>query len=138
MKTEIVRRIFALLLSIAFVVAVQAKSHAQDLDNTPKPGENLETAKVLSVDAHPEGRPFDYIDEASTTYIYDGYPFYDITLQVDGKNYIVRYDNMGGYYPSAWKPGNEVKVRVDHGKMYILRYDGVLVDAPILQTSTAS
>ena len=141
MKIKIVEKILALLsavlLSVTFVAVVQAEQNT-DPDRAVQAGENLQTAKVVDVQAHPEGRPFDYVNEGTLVPIYDNYPYYDITLQVGDKKYVVRYDNMGGYFPTAWKAGNEVKVRVDHGKMYILRYDGVLVDAPILQTSTAA
>jgi hypothetical protein len=48
--------------------------------------------------------------------IYDGYPFYDITLAVNDKTYVVRYESFTGYYPSAWKVGNAVPFTLkDHG-----------------------
>jgi hypothetical protein len=136
MQTRIVEKILAflsaVLLSLTFVVVVQAEQ-ITDPDRALQPGENLQTAKVVGVQAHPEGRPFDYVnDSSSLAQIYDDYPYYDITLQVGGKKFVVRYDNMGGYFPSAWKPGNEVKVREDAGRLYILRYDGVLVSTGIL------
>jgi hypothetical protein len=36
---------------------------------------------------------------------YDGYPFYDITLALGQKKYVVRYESLTGYYPSKWKAG---------------------------------
>jgi hypothetical protein len=137
MKTKKMKRIFALmsaaLLSL-MLIAVSA-ARAQEPERTSKPGENLQTAKILDVQAHPEGKPVQYIEEGSQIPLYDDYPFWDITLQVGDKKYTVRYDNMGGYYPSAWKPGSEVKVKIESGVAYIQRYDGVLVETPIQLTS---
>jgi hypothetical protein len=140
MKTKIVKRIFALsamLLSLTFVVVGRAQS--LDPDRALQSGEKLQTAKVLDVQAHPEGRPFDYVNESSSlARLYDEYPYYYITLQVGDKKYVVQYENMGGYFPTAWKPGNEVRVKIDDGRAYILRYDGVLVSTPIVEKYSAT
>ena len=140
MKTEKAETIFALvfglLLSLTLVV-VSAKALAPDPPRWVQSGDNLLTAKVVNVDAHPEGRPFAYANDGSIfAKLYDDYPYYNITLQVGDKQYIVQYDNMGGYYPSAWRPGNEVKIRKHHG-ISILRYDGVLVPVGVGPSSVA-
>jgi hypothetical protein len=124
----------AVLLALTLVAAAQ-EPQLLDPDRILQPGEKLQTAKVVDVKAHPEGRPFDYANEStSLVRLYDDYPYYDITLQAGDKKYVVRYESMGGYYPSGWQPGKDVKVKIDRGRAYILRYDGVLVEAPILQT----
>jgi hypothetical protein len=38
--------------------------------------------------------------------------FYDITLTLDRKKYVVRYESMTGYYLSSWKAGREIQVRL--------------------------
>jgi len=136
MKTKSVKKMFALLSAMLFSLTFVVVAQDPELypDRPLKPGEKLETAKVIDVIEHPEGRPFDYVHESSLVPIYDGYPFYEITFQVGNKTYLVRYENMGGYYPTAWKPGNEVKVKIDDGRAYILRYDGVLVNTPIISS----
>jgi len=134
-KTKTVETFLLAALLLWLVVVVQAKTIAQEPDRPAQADENLQIAKVVEVQEHPEGRPFDYVNESSSlARIYDNYPYYDITLQLGDKRYVVRYENMGGYYPAAWRPGNEVKVRIEHGRAYILRYDGVLVNTPIVQT----
>jgi hypothetical protein len=137
MKTRITLVSAAVLLSLA-VVAGSAKALAQESSRPVQAGENLQSAKVVDLQAHPEGRPFDYINNSSLEQIYDDYPYYDITLQVGDKQYVVRYDNMGGYYPSAWRPGSEVKIRKDDGRISILRYDGVLVPVGVLKSYSAT
>jgi hypothetical protein len=138
MKARKIRTMSALVSAMMLSMTLLAVSaaRAQEPPRTVKPGEKLQTAKVLGVQAHPEGRPFDYVNNASLTQIYDDYPYYDITLQAGDKQYVVRYDNMGGYYPSAWKPGSEVNIHKDDGGISILRYDGVLVPVAVLQTSS--
>ncbi len=93
---------------------------------------SLETAKVLGVVAHPEGRIFDWIAHTPVP-VYDDYPFYDMKLQVGNQCYIVRYEAQTGYYPSAWKPGKTVQARVSNGVVYLVRYDGEEVPTGILQ-----
>jgi hypothetical protein len=80
--------------------------------------EELKTAKVLAVKKYAEGRIVRWEGRVA---IYDGYPFYDITLLLDNKKYVVRYESMSGYYPARWDAGNEIKVRsAGKGKMYLL------------------
>jgi hypothetical protein len=53
--------------------------------------------------------------------IYDGYPFYDITLLIAHKKYVVRYESLTGYYPASWNVGSEINVQVQgKGRMYLL------------------
>ena len=79
---------------------------------------DLQTAKVLAVKEYDRGRIAFW---EGRTPIYDDYPFYDITLSLEQKEYVVRYESMTGYYPSRWKVGSEIKVRLQgKGKMYLL------------------
>src|SRR5262249_17360033 len=80
--------------------------------------ENLKTARVLAVKKYENGRIARWEGRVP---IFDGYPFYDITLSLDDKKYIVRYESMTGYYPSRWQVGNDIKVRLaGKGIMYLL------------------
>jgi hypothetical protein len=73
---------------------------------------------VLSVKAYEHGRIAFWEGRVP---IYDGYPFYDITLALDQKKYVVRYESVTGYYPSSWKAGREIQVRLGgKGKMFLL------------------
>ena len=79
---------------------------------------DVKTAKVLSVKAYDRGRIAFWEGRVP---IYDGYPFYDITLALGQKKYVVRYESMTGYYPSSWKAGREIQVRLGgKGKMFLL------------------
>jgi hypothetical protein len=81
--------------------------------------DDVKTAKVLAVKAHDRGRIAFWEGRVP---IYDGYPFYDITLTLDQKKYVVRYESMTGYYLSSWKaarnPGSAGRQR--KGKMFLL------------------
>jgi hypothetical protein len=80
--------------------------------------DDVNTAKVLAVKAYDRGRIAFWEGRVP---IYDGYPFYDITLALNQKQYVVRYESMTGYYPSNWKAGREIKVRLGgKGKMFLL------------------
>ena len=80
--------------------------------------EELRTAKVLAVKNYDRGRIVRWEGKVA---IFDDYPFYDITLLLDNKRYIVRYESMTGYYPSRWNVGSEIKVRsAGKGKLYLL------------------
>jgi hypothetical protein len=79
---------------------------------------DVKTAKVLTVKAYDRGRIAFWEGRVP---IYDGYPFYDITLALDQKKYVVRYESMTGYYPSNWKAGREIHVRLGgKGKIFLL------------------
>jgi hypothetical protein len=42
-------------------------------------------------------------------------------LLLGQKKYVVRYESMTGFYPSSWKVGREIQVRMPgKGKMYLL------------------
>jgi hypothetical protein len=80
--------------------------------------EDVKVAKVLAVKEYDHGRIAFW---EGRTPIYDDYPFYDITLSLEKKKYVVRYESVTGYYPSRWKVGSEVNVRLQgKGKMYLL------------------
>lgn len=79
--------------------------------------DDVKTAKVLAVKAYDRGRIAFWEGRVP---IYDGYPFYDITLAVGQKKYVVRYESMTGYYPSTWKAGREIQVRLaGKGKLFL-------------------
>jgi len=98
-------------LTLAIVTALLVTSIAYTADD-------VKTAKVLAVKAYDRGRIAFWEGRVP---VYDGYPFYDITLALGQKKYVVRYESMTGYYPSSWKAGREIQVRLDgKGKMYLL------------------
>jgi hypothetical protein len=74
--------------------------------------DEMQTAKVLTVKTYDPGRIAYWEGRVP---IYDGNPFFDITLALGAKSYLVRYSPVGGYFPLRWKAGSEIKVRV-HGK----------------------
>ena len=80
--------------------------------------DDVKTATVLAVKAYDRGRVAFWEGRVP---IYDGYPFCDITLALDQKKYVVRYESMTGYYPSSWKAGSDIQVRLgSKGKMFLL------------------
>ncbi len=80
--------------------------------------EDLQTAKVLAVKAYEHGRIAYWEGRVA---IYDGYLFYDLTLAFGQKKYLVRYESLTGYFPSSWKVGNEIKIRVPgKGRFYLV------------------
>ncbi len=98
-----------LVIPIVLILFMISLVHAAD---------DVKTAKVLAVKAYDRGRIAFWEGRVP---IYDGYPFYDITLTLDQKKYVVRYESMTGYYPSSWKAGREIKVRLGgKGKMFLL------------------
>ena len=100
------KRLTILIISMLIVTSL---IHAAD---------DVKTAKVLAVKAYDRGRIAFWEGRVP---IYDGYPFYDITLALDQKKYVVRYESMTGYYPSNWKAGREIQVRLGgKGKMFLL------------------
>jgi hypothetical protein len=110
------------LLSFPFAMFSQEKTFRS---------QTLETARILGVVEYAEGRPFDWVARTPAR-VYDGYPFYDVKLQVGGQCFVVRYEAQTGYYPSAWKPGSTVKARIGNGLVYLVRYDGEEVPTGIL------
>jgi hypothetical protein len=53
--------------------------------------------------------------------VYDHYAFYNVAIQLSGKNYGVPYETGTGYYPAAGKPGNPIQVGQGHGQLYPVR-----------------
>jgi hypothetical protein len=102
-----------LVIPIVAMLLIASLAYAAD---------DVKTAKVVSVKAYDRGRIAFWEGRVP---IYDGYPFYDITLALvqknDRKKYVVRYESMTGYYPSMWKAGREIQVRLgSKGKMFLL------------------
>jgi hypothetical protein len=43
------------------------------------------------------------------------------TLSLGEKKQVVRYESLTGYYPSSWRVGSEIRVRLQgKGKMFLL------------------
>jgi hypothetical protein len=82
--------------------------------------QGLQTAKVVSIKKHPQGRIAHW---EGRTPVFDGYPVYDITLQWNNKKYLVRYESLTGYYPKAWDIGNEIRVKHERGQFILYRGD---------------
>jgi hypothetical protein len=116
---------------IAILLIAPLWIEAQDKSAPPATGE-LQTAKIVSVHSHEEGRAFDWVARGAIP-IYDRYPFYDLGLELNGVHYTVRYETQTGYYPAAWKPGSSIQVRAGRGRLYLLRYDGEAVPADIVR-----
>ena len=90
----------------------------------------LQTGTVQTIVEHAEGRHVDIV--YPLTPIYDNYPYFDITIRTPERSYVVRYESMTGYYPSAWQEGKQIKFRREKGQLMLLRYDGEFVPARIL------
>ncbi len=76
----------------------------------------LKTAKIVSVKNYEQGRIAYWEGNMP---IYDGFPVYDITMEVDKKLYIVRYESFTGFYPRAWRAGNEIQVKKERGQFIL-------------------
>jgi hypothetical protein len=124
----------ALMLLVLAAIAGAGLPAVSQQGPAPRSSE-LQPGKILAVQPHEEGRAFDWVTRSAIP-IYDHYPFYDLTIRSGDKIYIVRYESQTSYYPSAWKPGSTIQVRPEHGRLYLLRYDGVEVPAGILRTSS--
>jgi len=74
--------------------------------------ETAQTAKIVAIKKHAEGR---IVSWSNRSPIFDGYPFYDLTLEWNGKKYVVRYESMTGYFPKAWEAGREIPVKREKG-----------------------
>jgi hypothetical protein len=85
---------------------------------TALPGQEPQTAKVVSIKKHAQGRIVSWSNHAP---IFDGYPFYDLTLEWKGKKYVVRYESMTGYYPKAWEAGKEIPARQERGQFTLFQ-----------------
>ena len=82
--------------------------------------ETAQTAKLVAIKKHAEGR---IVSWSNRSPIFDGYPFYDLTLEWNGKKYVVRYESMTGYFPKAWQAGREIPVKREKGLFTL--YNGV-------------
>ena len=74
-------------------------------------------AKILSVRNYEHGRIAYWEGNVP---IYDGYPVYDITMEVGKKVYVVRYESFTGFYPRAWRPGSEIPVKKERGQFVLM------------------
>jgi hypothetical protein len=128
-------RFIAVLVVLAPLVCGQNSSHSAE-SSSAAAGE-YETGRVLAVQEHEEGRAFDWVRGGLALIpLYDHYPFYDITIQLSDKTYVVRYETQTGYYPAAWKPDSAIQVRRAHGRLYLLRYDGDEVAVSVVRKSS--
>ncbi|MCI0348270.1 MAG: hypothetical protein L0Z53_02500 [Acidobacteriales bacterium] len=93
--------IVALLVTAFMFAAEEPKTEAAKT-------QDLKTAQVLAVKKYDRGRIVRWDGRVP---IFDDLPFCDITLSLDGKKYVVRYESGTGYYPSRWKAGNEIQLR---------------------------
>ena len=97
----------------------------------------LQTATIMAIQKHPEGRAVDWVKAGLNPIpLYDNYPYYDMTIRVEKKTFVVRYESQTDYFPSAWKAGSSLIVRLARGRMYLLRYDGIEVPVSILTRSS--
>jgi hypothetical protein len=124
-KNSVLIRVGAIVMILSLAALAQSGT-----DSSAQRSDALQIGTVQSVLEHPEGRIFDW---ASWVPIYDGYPYYDMTIKTPDRTYVVRYESMTGYYPTAWQAGKEIKLRRDHGQLLLLRYDGELVPTRILR-----
>jgi hypothetical protein len=53
--------------------------------------------------------------------VYDRYAFYNIAIQLSGKNDVVPYETGTGCYPAAGKPGNPIQAGQGRGQLYPVR-----------------
>ena len=90
---------FLIIVSIAATLMLSAAEAAQ-------------TAKIVTIKKHAEGR---IVSWSNRTPIFDGYPFYDLTLVWNRKKYVVRYESMTGYLPKAWQSGQAILVKREKG-----------------------
>jgi hypothetical protein len=126
-----------ILILLALTLPASGQQGLGDSASGPATISRLQTGDILSVEKHGEGRAFDWVSGGLALIpVYDHYAFYNITVRLSGKNYVVRYETQTGYYPAAWKPGNPIQVRPGHGRLYLLRYDGVEVPASIVHESS--
>jgi hypothetical protein len=79
--------------------------------------EPLLKAEVAAVKEYKQGRIAYWEGNVP---IYDGRPFYDLTLVFGAKKYLVRYESETGYYPSAWKVGSQIEVRRQRGRFILM------------------
>jgi hypothetical protein len=91
---------------------------------------------IQAIDEHANGRIV-YWENQGTVPIYDGYPYYDITIRTGTTDYVVRYEALGDYFPAAWAVRNPIRVRFEGPRMYLLEYGDSNVVVRILRQSKA-
>jgi hypothetical protein len=72
---------------------------------------DLQMAKIMAVTNYGHGRIAFWEGRVP---LFDEYPFYDITLKIGSRTYIVRYESMTGYYPpnlEARRPNRSASAR---------------------------
>jgi len=116
--------------SIAILLSVTSVAQEATSGDAAQKKDALQSGTVESVFAHPEGRVFDIVSKVIP--VYDNYPFYDIIIRTPERSYVVRYESMGGYYPSGWQTGKQIKFRREKGQLQLLRYDGEFVPVRII------
>src|SRR5258708_12328456 len=90
-------------LSLMLLISSQA-SWSESLSGS-KHTDGLQTATIVAVQKHSEGRPFDWVKAGLNPIpIYDNYPFYDITIRPDNKTFVLRYQAHTHYFPSPSTP----------------------------------
>ena len=82
--------------------------------------DSLQKARVVSIKKYSQGR---IVFWEGRTPIFDGNPVYDITLDWKGKNYVVRYESLTGYFPRAWQSGKDIQVKRERGRFLLYRGD---------------
>ena len=80
------------------------------------PEARWQAGKILAIKPYDQGRIAFWEGRVP---VYDGYAFYDLTVAVAQKKYVVRYESLTGFLPSTWYVGREVKVRVSRGRLYL-------------------
>jgi len=80
--------------------------------------QGVSKAKVVSVKEHEQGRLVGWSGRAP---VFDGHPVYDLTLDWQGKKYVVRYESFTGYYPASWAAGQEATVKRERGLFIIFK-----------------
>jgi hypothetical protein len=126
------------IIGLSLVLLAPLQASRSELLPGSEHADGQQTAVIVSVQKHSEGRVFDWVRAGLNPIpLYDNYPFYDVTIEVEKKTFVVRYEAQTDYFPSAWKPGNTIKVRVAKGRMYLLRYDGGEVPVSILTRSSS-
>jgi hypothetical protein len=78
---------------------------------------DLVPAKVIAIKTYDRGRVQYWEGRVP---IYDDRPVFDITLEVGNDLTIVRYESNSGYYPSAWKVGQQIQVKKKSRGLYVL------------------
>jgi hypothetical protein len=96
-------------------------------------GNDLQMARIIAVKNYEHGRIAFWEGRVP---VFDEFPFYDITLEIGPKTYVVRYESMTGYYPTTWKPGGQIEVRLrDRGTMKVVN-DAVEEKVEIINRKT--